>query len=126
MQFERPSGHLRLVHWQAPAAPPTPVAARRPVVAALSSAATYLLTSFALCAAGMYPEITWPVLAELDLLGARKESRPRGSAADNANGHGSITQPECYRCNPIQPLLKSSCNAQASISQSSHTRRTPS
>jgi hypothetical protein len=128
MRFERPSGHLRLVRWQDPAAPP-PVAARHPVVAALSSAATYILTSFALTAAGMYPEITWPVLAELDLLGSRRDLPAGGSAADssrNAEENTSSRQPECYGCNPNPPSSKSSCNAQSAILLSSQTRRTTS
>ena len=128
MPLERPSGHLRLVHWSGPAAPP-PVAARHPAVAALSSAATYILSSFALVAAGMYPEITWPVLAELDLLGSRKDLPPDGSAADSARdagAYGSGRQSECYGCNPNTPSLKSSCNAQPAIFLSSQTRRTTS
>jgi hypothetical protein len=130
MQFERPSGRIRPVDWKGPAPPPpTPVATRHPVVAALSSAATYILTSFALCAAGMYPEISWPVLAELNLRSSRKESPPGGSAADssqNADEHASIKQPECYACNPNPLSLKSSCNTLPAISRSSQTRRTTS
>ena len=130
MQFERRSGHIRLVDWKGPAAqPPALAAARHPVVAALSSAATFILTGFALCAAGIYPEITWPVIAELDRRNSRKESLPGGSAADssrNAGEYTSIRQPECYVSNPNPPSLKSSCNAQLAISWSSQTRRTTS
>jgi hypothetical protein len=130
MQFERPSGHIRLVDWKGPAAqPPAPATARHPAVAALSSAATYILTSFALCAAGMYPEITWPVIAELNLRSSRKDPSPGGSAADSsrkAGEYASIRQPECYVRNPNPPSLKFSCNAHPAISRSSQTRRTTS
>lgn len=67
MQFESPLGDARLTNRKSPARQPLdPVAFRHRIAAAMSSAMTYVLTGFALCAGSMYPELLWPLFAQLD------------------------------------------------------------
>jgi hypothetical protein len=41
-----------------------------------SSAMTYVVTGFAYCGAAMYPELFWPLLAQLDGRASTKEPPP--------------------------------------------------
>jgi hypothetical protein len=72
MQFENPVGDAPPADRSSPAPwPSNPVRLRRRIATAASSAVTYILTSFALHAVGMYPELSWPLLEELYRLNRR-------------------------------------------------------
>jgi hypothetical protein len=75
MQFEEFTGHSPQ--------DPDPVTLCDRIFAALSSVTTYLLTGFALHAAGMHPELTWPLMEELARKKAETEAQPDGPCVDN-------------------------------------------
>jgi hypothetical protein len=53
------------------------------ITAALSSVMTYLLTGFAFHAAGLHPELTWPLMEEPARKEAETEAQPDGSSMHN-------------------------------------------
>jgi hypothetical protein len=75
MQFEQLTSHSPQ--------DPDPVTLCDRIAAALSSAATYVLNSFALHAACLHPELSRPLLEELARKKAERDAQPSGNSTDN-------------------------------------------
>jgi hypothetical protein len=75
MQFEQLTSHS--------VQEPDPVTLCDRIAAALFTATTYILNSFALHAACLHPELSWPLIEELARKKAEKNAQPDGPPVNN-------------------------------------------
>jgi hypothetical protein len=75
MQFEQLTSHN--------VQEPDPVTLCDRIATALSSATTYVINSFALHAACLHPELSWPLIEELARKKAAKDAQPDGPPVNN-------------------------------------------